>query len=97
MSPHFDQDEDEILGKAYDGRLVRRLLPYVKPYWHRLLIAVLFLLGTSVLDLAPPFLTKIAIDRYITPGKPSGLMLILVLFMAALAVSFVLRYFMNYF
>jgi ATP-binding cassette subfamily B protein len=97
MSPHFDQDEDEILGKAYDGRLVRRLLPYVKPYWHRLLIAVFFLLGTSVLDLAPPFLTKIAIDRYITPGKPSGLMLILVLFMAALAVSFVLRYFMNYF
>jgi ATP-binding cassette subfamily B protein len=97
MNPHFDQDEDEILGKAYDGRLVRRLLPYVKPYWRRLVIAVAFLLGTSVLDLAPPYLTKIAIDRYITPGRPSGLTMILVLFMAALAVSFVLRYFMNYF
>ena len=43
MNPHFDADEDEILGKAYDGRLVRRLLPYVKPYWQHMTVAVVFL------------------------------------------------------
>jgi ATP-binding cassette, subfamily B, multidrug efflux pump len=63
MNPHFDQDQDELLGKAYDGRLIRRFIPYVKPYRNRLIVAMTFLLGTSLLDLVPPFLTKIAIDR----------------------------------
>jgi ATP-binding cassette subfamily B protein len=97
MKPHFEGDEDEILGKAYDGRLIRRFLPYVQPYWRRVAVALIFLLGTSLLDLVPPYLTKVAIDRYITPHRPSGLSTILVLFMGALALSFVLRYFMNYF
>jgi ATP-binding cassette subfamily B multidrug efflux pump len=60
--------EDDVLGKAYDARLVRRLLRYLQPQLPRVTIAVLVLLTVSVLDLAGPLLTKTAIDRYITPG-----------------------------
>lgn len=96
MSAVFDNDADEILGKAYDGRLMRRLLPFVRPYRVRVGMSLLFLLGTGVLDLAGPLLTKIAIDRYIVPRRPSGLPLILGLFLASLVASFGLRYLQNY-
>jgi ATP-binding cassette subfamily B multidrug efflux pump len=93
-------EEDEILGKAYDGRLVRRLLPYLKPYRSILALGVCLLLATSAVDLAGPFLTKLAIDRNIAPthGRPqmSGLPLILALYLGALALGFVLRYSQNY-
>jgi ATP-binding cassette subfamily B multidrug efflux pump len=97
MKPHIEHDEDEILGKAYDGRLMRRLLPYLRPYRRRLALAILFLLGTGLLDLAGPYLTKVAIDNYIIPGHPDGLKGIVALYVGALAISFVLRYWMNYF
>jgi len=96
VSAVFDNDADEILGKAYDGRLMRRLLPFVRPYRVRVGMSLLFLLGTGVLDLAGPLLTKIAIDRYIVPRRPSGLPLILGLFLASLVASFGLRYLQNY-
>lgn len=96
MSAVFDNDADEILGKAYDGRLMRRLLPFVRPYRVRVGMSLLFLLGTGLLDLAGPLLTKIAIDRYIVPRRPSGLPLILGLFLASLVASFGLRYLQNY-
>src|SRR5579885_3053390 len=93
----LDQDEDEILGKAYDGRLVRRLLPYLSPYKGTIATALAMLLGTSLLDLAGPWLTKIAIDRYIVPHHPGGLTLILGLYLGSLFLSFAMRYGENYF
>src|SRR5919202_4818960 len=96
MRAYFDKDQDEVLGKAYDGRLVRRLVPYVTPYWRSLLLALFFLLGTSLLDLAGPWLTKLAIDRYIVPHRPSGLLLILVLYLGSLVVGFTFRYLQNW-
>jgi ATP-binding cassette subfamily B protein len=96
MRARFEQEEDEILGKGYDGRLVRRLLPYLTPYRSHLSLALVFLLGTSLLDLVGPALTKVAIDRYITKGQTRGLLPILVLFMGALAFGFALRYGQNY-
>lgn len=96
MKPHFDNDQDEVLGKAYDGRLVRRLVPYIKPYWHRLALAVGFLLVTSTLDLAGPYLTKVAIDRYIERGNASGLAPIFALYVGALLTSFAFRYLQNW-
>ncbi|HEV3310792.1 MAG TPA: ABC transporter ATP-binding protein, partial [Chloroflexota bacterium] len=93
-------DEDEILGKAYDGRLMRRLLPYLKPYRRVMSFALIILLGSSLLDLAGPLLTGIAIDDYIAPshGKPhiGGLPLILALYVGSLVAGFVLKYTMNY-
>jgi ATP-binding cassette subfamily B protein len=62
-----------------------------------MVLAMALLLGTGVLDLAGPYLTKVAIDRYIVPHKPSGLWLILLLYLGALLVGFAMRYGENYF
>lgn len=59
--------DDEITGKAYDARLVRRLLRYLRPQGSRIVAAVVLLLVVSVMDLAGPLITKVAIDRYIRP------------------------------
>jgi len=57
--------EEEVLGKAYDGRLMRRLLTYLRPYkWH-VVVALAAITLKSVADVLGPFLTKIAIDKYL--------------------------------
>jgi ATP-binding cassette subfamily B multidrug efflux pump len=63
--------EEEVLGKAYDGRLMRRLLTYLRPYkWH-VGIALLSIVLKSVLDVLGPFLTKIAVDKYLAKSPNS--------------------------
>ncbi len=64
---------DGIEGKAYDGRLMRRLLAYVAPYRWQVAAAVLLLLILSPLQLAGPWLIKTAIDRNIRGGDLAGL------------------------
>lgn len=96
MKARFDNDEDEVLGKAYDGRLVRRLLPYLKPYWRRITVALVFLVGTALLDLVGPYLTSVAIDKYMIPHHPDGLTTILMLYLGALILGFGMRYYQNY-
>lgn len=64
--------EEEVLGKAYDGRLMRRLLAYIRPYKSEVSLALVLLMINAVLQVVGPLLTKLAIDRYLTPsGKPS--------------------------
>lgn len=98
--PGTEGDEDEILGKAYDGRLMRRLLPYLKPYRAIVGLSLCILMASSAMDLLGPFLTKISIDQYIAPshGRPhiGGLPLILALYLVSLVIGFVLKYAMNY-
>ena len=73
--------EEEILGKAYDGRLMRRLIQYLKPYKLQVAIGVLITIAYSGMGPLRPYLTKIAIDSYIEKGNATGLYkLILVLF-----------------
>ena len=55
-------DEETVFGKAYDGRLVRRLTSYVRPYARGVLAALLLLAGLTVLELAGPVIIKQAID-----------------------------------
>src|SRR5580692_2788889 len=63
--------EEEVLGKAYDGRLMRRLLTYLRPYkWH-VVVALAAIILKSVLDVLGPFLTKIAIDKYLAKSTNS--------------------------
>jgi ATP-binding cassette, subfamily B, multidrug efflux pump len=63
--------EDEVLGKAYDGRLMRRLLGYLRPYkWH-VVVALAAIILKSGLDVLGPFLTKIAIDKYLAKSPDS--------------------------
>src|ERR1700727_1905403 len=63
--------EDEIIGKAYDGRLMRRLLRYLYPYKLHVLVALFAIVLKSIADVLGPFLTKIAIDKYLTKSANS--------------------------
>ncbi len=66
--------EEEVLGKAYDSGLMRRLLGYMAPYRRLVGISLGFLLVQSGLQTVGPLLTKIAIDKYLAPaGRPSAL------------------------
>ena len=63
--------EEEILGKAYDSRLMRRLLTYLRPYkWH-VVVALIAIVLKSVADVLGPFLTKVAIDKYLAKAPNS--------------------------
>lgn len=84
--------EEEILGKAYDARLMRRLLRYLRPYRRQVAIALAAIISASVLQLAQPYLMKIAIDRYIAAGDFAGLDRIALAFLAILLASFGLEY-----
>jgi ATP-binding cassette, subfamily B, multidrug efflux pump len=84
--------DDDVLGKAYDGRLMRRLLTYLRPYRGQVLVAVVAIIGHSALDLVPPYLTKTVIDRYIPVGDLAGLGSIAALYLVALIASFLLEY-----
>jgi ATP-binding cassette subfamily B multidrug efflux pump len=59
--------EEEVLGKAYDSRLMRRLLTYMRPYWPIVAGSLALLLVDSLLQIIGPLLTKLAVDRYLAP------------------------------
>jgi ATP-binding cassette subfamily B protein len=84
--------EEEVLGKAYDARLMRRLLGYLRPYKLQVAIALMAIIGASVLQLAQPWLMKVVIDRYIATGNVDGLNRIALAFLAILLASFALEY-----
>ena len=87
---------DEVLGKAYDARLMRRLLGYLRPHTRVVAIAISAIVGYSVLQLVQPYLTKIAIDDHIATGAIEGLDRIALAFFIALIGSFVLEYVQTY-
>ena len=84
--------EEEVLGKAYDARLMRRLLEYLLPYWPQVLIALAAIVGASLLQLAQPYLMKVAIDDHIAQGSMDGLGWLALVFLAVLVGSFALEY-----
>jgi ATP-binding cassette subfamily B multidrug efflux pump len=61
--------EEEVLGKAYDSRLMARLLKYLRPYRWQVTIALVSILLKSFADVLGPYLTKVAIDRYLAPKE----------------------------
>ena len=67
MHAEYGYSDEKPLGKAYDIGLFKRLYPYVRPYRKLLSWAVVTVLLISVLELALPYVTKIAIDRFIVP------------------------------
>src|SRR5678815_1450136 len=84
--------EEDVLGKAYDARLMRRLITYLRPYKLQVALATAAIIGHSVLELAPPYLVKLVIDRYIPARDLNGLAIVAMLYLATLAGSFVLDY-----
>ncbi len=92
--------EDDIVGKAYDARIVRRLLTYVRPYTRLSVFALLLLLIVSLLDLVGPALTGYGIDHYIAPNtlhmnaaqRGYGILGVAIAFLVVLIVGLILRY-----
>ncbi|HEX6198919.1 MAG TPA: ABC transporter transmembrane domain-containing protein, partial [Thermoanaerobaculia bacterium] len=67
MADHAAYHEEERLGRAYDARLMRRLLAYVKPYRGLAAAAVALILLSSLLQLVGPLATAVALDLYMEP------------------------------
>jgi ATP-binding cassette subfamily B protein len=74
--------EEEVLGKAYDGRLMRRLLGYLRPYWPVALWALVAIVVYGVLQALPPYLLKVEVDRYLDPQSRTQLPSILARFLS---------------
>lgn len=84
--------EDEIIGKAYDRRLMARFARYLAPYRWQVVGALLLLPPTAAAKLAQPYLLKIAIDRHITTGRLEGLPLLALYFLLLLLADSLLSY-----
>ena len=84
--------EEEALGQAYDARLMRRLLAYLRPYLHWAGAALAAIVAGAGLQLAQPWLTKVAIDDYIAVGDVDGMGRVALAFLLVLAGSFALEY-----
>jgi len=106
-SPH----EEEVLGKAYDSRLMKRLLKYLRPYRWKVALALASIVLKAGADVLGPFLTMVAIDRYLAPAHqaPSllsrwlsprpltGIAQIGAIYVGLITFSFLLEYLQTYF
>ena len=78
--------EEEVLGKAYDGRLMRRLLKYLRPYrWH-VALGILMSIVISGMEALRPYFAKIAVDTDIARGDKKGLLVTILLFFGVLII-----------
>ncbi|MGB7219986.1 MAG: ABC transporter ATP-binding protein [Vicinamibacterales bacterium] len=84
--------DDEILGKAYDARLMRRLLQYLRPYRRQVGLALVAIIVGDAAQLAQPYLFKVAIDRYIANGQLAGLGGLAAVYLGILVVAFAAEY-----
>jgi len=95
------QHEEEALGKAYDSRLMRRLLGYLRPYRWRVVMALALVAIVTPLELAPPLLFRKAIDTYFVPAIKNampenqawrGIEIISIVFLLVLIFDFLAQY-----
>src|SRR5256712_5322078 len=105
------QHEEEVLGKAYDSRLMKRLLKYLRPYKWKVALALASIVLKAGADVLGPFLTMVAIDRYLAPAHqaPSllsrwlsprpltGIAQIGAIYVGLITFSFLLEYLQTYF
>jgi len=93
--------EEEALGKAYDSRLMKRLLRYMAPYKWQVILALALVAVVTPLELAPPILFQRAIDNHLIPGAKSaaaipaawrGIILISLIYFAVLVFDFLAQY-----
>jgi ATP-binding cassette, subfamily B, multidrug efflux pump len=102
--------EEEVLGKAYDSRLMKRLLTYLRPYKWQVGISLVAIFFKAVADVLGPYLVAVEVDRYLAPThKPSpldsvlsanpliGIAEIAAFYVALLVASFLFEYLQTYF
>jgi ATP-binding cassette subfamily B multidrug efflux pump len=92
MSEATTFHEEEALGKAYDARLMRRLLRYVRPYWKQVGLALFVLLLGAGANVIGPWVTQLVIDEAIPNQDQSLLLVLLLVFLASVLVGFALEY-----
>jgi ATP-binding cassette, subfamily B, multidrug efflux pump len=92
MSEAARYHEEEVLGKAYDARLMRRLLRYLGPYRWRVVLAVATLFVIAGLELIGPLLLAYALDHAIPDGDTRLLAILAGAYLGALCLSFLLEY-----
>lgn len=90
-----DQNDDEILGKAIDLSLLRRLTRFLSPYKKYVLVAVFFTIVVSILVPLRPYLTKVAVDENIVNKDWDGLLSTLMLILAVLVLQGIINYGMS--
>jgi len=84
--------EEEILGKAYDGALMRRLLTYLRPYKRHVVAGIVMSVAVSAMEAVRPYFTKIAVDVNIAEGDRHGLLMTTLLFLAVMVVRAVVQF-----
>jgi len=103
--------EEEVLGKAYDSRLMRRLLTYLRPYRWQVAVAIAAIVLKSIADVLGPYLVKVAVDRYLAPNPAAmsgiwnwlspqpakGIAQISAIYFGLLLATFVLEFLQTYF
>lgn len=103
--------EEEVLGKAYDSRLMKRLLKYLLPYKWEVTIALVSIVLKAGADVSGPYLIKIVVDRYLAPvaglhtwldfflsNEPlTGIAQISSVYVGLMLFSFLLEYLQTYF
>jgi ATP-binding cassette subfamily B multidrug efflux pump len=109
-SKQAQQQEDEIVGKAYDGRLMRRLIRYLYPYKFAAITSLIAILIKAGSDVLGPYLTKVAVDRYMTQSTTksswlarhlsdnavTGISQLAGLYLASLVLSYFLEFVQTY-
>jgi ATP-binding cassette subfamily B multidrug efflux pump len=90
--PQDDFQDEEVLGKAYDARLMKRLLRYLRPYRWQVAGAIVLLIAWSFLQIVGPWLTQVALDQAIPAGDTSLLARLAAAFLAAHVAAFFLLY-----
>jgi len=96
MREQQDHQDEEVLGKAYDARLMRRLLTYLRPYRFWVLISLLLLFLTTGLQLLGPYITKVAVDTYIAAHDLRGLNFAALAYLATVLLGFLSQYAQSY-
>src|SRR3954454_18065183 len=84
--------DDEVLGKAYDARLMRRLLQFLRPYWRSVVVALAAIVVGGAASLAQPYLIKVAIDQYVAARQIEGLDRLALVYLAVIVVAFAAEY-----
>ena len=84
--------EEDALGKAYDARLMRRLIQYLRPYWKHVSLALLILLLGSAMAIAGPWISRLVIDEAIENQDRSLLAVLVWAYLATVVVGFGLEY-----
>jgi ATP-binding cassette, subfamily B, multidrug efflux pump len=90
-------DDDEILGKAYDSKLMKRLMSFVKPYKKYVVLAILINVVVAALGPLRPYLIKVAIDDYIVNSNYEGLVNISAILFGTLLFQAFMQYFLTYY